>query len=103
MLHYGSPGMESLGEDSQLGVVRVDRRQDFLNCKAAQDFSALAGDIHSNIMVLPSIFAAPSNLPVTVFNELDMRSDITAVGVINVCNDSFSDRVHVPGALVAGL
>jgi hypothetical protein len=76
----------------------------FLNCKMVKEFSVLAGEkCGSKMVVLPSLFAVPSDLFVAVFNEPEMKADVAAVGVIKAFNDSVSDDVGVPEALLAFL
>jgi hypothetical protein len=75
----------------------------FLNCKMVEEFSALAGEKRGPKMILPSLFAVPPDLFVAVFNEPEMKADIAAVGVIKAFNDSVSDDVEVPEALLAFL
>jgi hypothetical protein len=64
----------------------------FLNCKMVKEFSAL-----------PSLFAVPPELIVALFNEPEMKANVAAVGVIKAFNDSVSDEVGVPEALLTFL
>jgi hypothetical protein len=73
----------------------------FLNCKMVKEFSALAGEKRGSKMVL--LFAVPPDLFVAVFNEPEMKANVAAVGVIKAFNDSVSDDVGVPEALLTFL
>jgi hypothetical protein len=69
-----------------------------------EEFSALAGEKHGSKMVLASLFALLPDLFVAVFNEPEMRADVAAVGgVIKAFNNSVSDEVGVPEALLVFL
>jgi hypothetical protein len=64
-----------------------------------EDFSSLAGEKFSRSkMITPSLFAVPTDLPVSVFNGPEMRADTVArLGVLHAFNDIVSDKANVPG------
>ena len=104
--HVTSPIVDVPGRkacEKMLSMESYPSTEGFLNCKVVEEFSALAGEKRGSKMVLPSLFAVPPDLFVAVFNEPEMRADAAAVGVIKAFNDSVSDDVEVPEALLAFL
>jgi hypothetical protein len=102
--HFTSPIVDVLGrkacEKKMLSMDSYPPTEGFLNCcKAVEEFSALAGEKRGTKMVLPSLFAVPPDLLVAVLDELEMKADTAAVGVIKAFHDSVSDKVEVPEAI----
>jgi hypothetical protein len=78
----------------------------FLNCKTVKEFCALARDKCNNKTVLPSLFMVPPTTPYSwrcSTSEPEMRADLVAIGVIKAFNDSASDKVDVPEAILSFL